>query len=140
MPNYGDMILEGEIFGVNFYRAFLLNLNSFVTNQNFFRAANSVFQQASGLPMGSYHRRQIANLAMLLSEFNYFNTPNTNGMFIFCRCIDDGLLLTNKANLNHIITNLCNCYQIPITFTSNHNHGHYLDLNHYIMSYHRIHY
>jgi len=130
----------------NFYRDFLLNLNSFVNNRNFFRAANSVYQQTSGVAMGSYHSRQIADLVLLLSEFNYFNASNTNGIFIFCRYIDDGFMLTSKANLNRIITNLCSCYpsQIPITFTSNHSHVHYLDLtislNHYTMKYHKIHY
>ena len=83
MPNYSGVTMESEIIGINVYRDFLLNLNSFVTNQTFFRAAKSVFQQSSSLPMGSYLRRQIADLAMLSSEFNYFDTPNTNGMFIF---------------------------------------------------------
>jgi len=54
-------------------------------------------------------------------------------------------MLTSKANLNHIITNLCSCCQIPVTchfsikpqsyqLSQTHN------LNHYTMRYQRIHY
>ena len=43
-------------------------------------------------------------------------------MIIFCHYIDDGFMLTSKANLPNIISNLYTSYppQIPITFTSNH--------------------
>ena len=98
--------------------------------------------------MGSYHSRQIADLVLLLSEFSFFTNinQNANGIFIFCRYIDDGFLLTNKANLTNIITDLSTSYplQIPITFTSNHHTVHYLDLTlsltQYTMWYHKVHY
>lgn len=64
--------------------------------------------------MGSYHSRQIADLVLLLSELSFFNNTNkTNSIFIFCRYIDDGSMLTNKTNLSHIITNLCDTYPLP---------------------------
>ena len=95
--------------------------------------------------MGSSHSRQIVDL--LLSEFSFFTNinQNANGIFIFCRYIDDGFMLTNKANLANIITDLSTSYplQIPITFTSNHHTVHYLDLtlslDHYTMWYHKVH-
>ena len=98
--------------------------------------------------MGSYHSRQIADLVLLLSEFSFFNNINhsANGIFIFCRYIDDGFMLTNRANLTNIISNLSMSYpsQIPITFTSNQHNVHYLDLtlslNHFSMWYHKVHY
>ena len=97
--------------------------------------------------MGSYHSRQIADLVLLLSEFSFFNNTNcpTNSIFIFCRYIDDGFMLTSKANLPNIISNLCSSYppQIPLTFTSNHHTTHYLDLtlslNHFTIKSHRVH-
>ena len=55
-------------------------------------------------------------------------------------------MLTSKANLPNIISNLCSSYppQIPITFTSNHYTTHYLDLslslNHFTIRYHIVHY
>ena len=67
-------------------------------------------------------------------------------MIIFCHYIDDGFMVTSKANLPNIISNLCSSYpsQIPITFTSNHHTTHYLDLslslNHFTISYHIVHY
>ena len=83
--------------------------------------------------MGSYHSRQTADLVLLLSKFSFFSKTNClANILIFCRYIDDGFMLTNRAELSNIITNLCSSYpsQIPtcITFTSNHNTTHYLDL------------
>ena len=128
-----------------FYRDYLLNLNNFINNRNFFTVGNTTYQQIHGVAMGSYHSRQIADLVLLLSEFSFFNNTNTNGIFIFSRYIDDGFMLTNKSNINNIITNLCSTYppQIPITFTSNCHSIHYLDLtisfNHYTIRHHKIH-
>ena len=130
----------------NTYRDFLLNINSFINNRNYFSVGKDTFQQIQGVAMGSYHSRQIADLVLLLSELNFFNNTITNGLFIFCRYIDDGFMLTNNANRNEIITNLISTYptQIPITFTSNHHSVHYLDLtislNHHTIMYHKIHY
>ena len=67
-------------------------------------------------------------------------------MIIFCHYIDDGFMLTSKANLPNIISNLYTSYppQIPITFMPNHHTTHYLDLslslNHFTISYHIVHY
>ena len=96
----------------NFYRDYLLNLNNFINQRNFFRAGNTTYQQIKGVAMGSYHSRQIADLVLLLSEFSFFNNTNcpTNSIFIFCRYIDDEFMLTSKANLPNIISNLCNSY------------------------------
>ena len=130
----------------NTYCDFLLNINSFINNRNYFSVGKDTFQQIQGVAMGSYHSRQIADLVLLLSELNFFNNTITNGLFIFCRYIDDGFMLTNNANRNEIITNLISTYptQIPITFTSNHHSVHYLDLtislNHHTIMYHKIHY
>ena len=90
----------------------LLNLNNFINQRNFFRAGNTTYQQIKGVAMGSYHSRQIADLVLLLSEFSFFNNTNcpTNSIFIFCRYIDDGFMLTSKANLPNIISNLCSSY------------------------------
>ena len=108
----------------NFYRDYLLNLNNFINQRNFFRAGNTTYQQIKGVAMGSYHSRQIADLVLLLSEFSFFNNTNcpTNSIFIFCRYIDDGFMLTSKANLPNIISNPCSSYppQITLTFMSNH--------------------
>jgi len=130
-----------------FYRDYLLNLNNFINQRNFFVAGNSTYQQIKGVAMGSYHSRQIADLVLLLSEFSFFNKTNClANILIFCRYIDDGFMLTNRADLSNIITNLCSSYpsQIPITFTSNHNTTHYLDLtlsfNHFTIMYHKVHY
>ena len=55
-------------------------------------------------------------------------------------------MLTSKANLPNIISNLYTSFppQIPITFMSNHNTTHYLDLslslNHFTIRYHIVHY
>ena len=94
----------------NSHRDFLLNLNSFINNRNFFTAGNNIYQQTQGVAMGSYHSRQIADLVLLISEFNFFSTFNTNGISIFSRYIDDGFMLTNNANRNQIITNLISSY------------------------------
>ena len=131
----------------NFYRDYLLNLNNYINQRNFFVAGNSTYQQIKGVAMGSYHSRQIADLVLLLSEFSFFNKTNCSANILtFCRYIDDGFMLTNRANLSNIINNLCNSYpsQIPITFTSNHNTTHYLDLtlsfNHFTIMHHKVHY
>ena len=84
---------------------------------------------------------------LLLSEISFFNKTNClANILIFCRYIDDGFMLTNRADLSNIITNLCSSCpsQTPITFTSNHNTTHYLDLilsfNHYTIMNHKVHY
>ena len=44
--------------------------------------------------MGSYQSRQIADLMLLLSRFSFFNKTNClANIIIFCRYIDDGLLI-----------------------------------------------
>ena len=149
--SYHDTYIHAIITGCkllnlpNYYRDFLLNLNSVVNNRNFFTAGNNIYQQTLGVAMGSYHSRQFADFVLLISEFNFFSTFNTNGIFIFSRYIDDGFMLTNNANRNQIIANLISSYptQIPITFTSNHHSVNYLDLtislNHHTIMYHKIH-
>ena len=128
-----------------FYRDFLLNLNNFINERNFFISGNDIFQQTKGVAMGSYHSRQIADLVLLLSELTFFTNYNTTGLFIFCRYIDDGFMFTDNTHLSEHITNLSSTYptQIPITFTSSHHSVHYLDLtislNHYTIRYHKIH-
>ena len=130
----------------NLYRDYLLNLNNFINQRNFFRVGNSVYQQTKGVAMGSYHSRQIADLVLLLSEFRFFDAHHPNNLFIFCRYIDDGFMLTSKAATNDLITKLCAAYptQIPITFSSSTHSVNYLDLtislNHHTIRYHRIHY
>ena len=55
-------------------------------------------------------------------------------------------MLTNRADVSNIITNLCSWYpsQIPITITSEHNTTHYLDLtlslNHFTIMNHNVQY
>ena len=128
------------------YRDFLLNLNSFINDRNFFISGDKTFQQIKGVAMGSYHSRQIADLVLLISELSFFSNNNTTGLFIFCRYIDDGFMLTDNDHLTELITNLSSAYptQIPITFTSNNHSTHYLDLtislNYYTIIYHKIHY
>ena len=95
--------------------------------------------------MGSYHSRQIADLVLLLSELTFFTEHDTTGLFIFCRYIDDGFMLTDKSRITDLITHLSSKYpsQIPITFTTNCHSTHYLDLtislNYHTMMYHKIH-
>lgn len=95
--------------------------------------------------MGSYHSRQIADLVLLLRELTFFSEHDTTGLFLFCRYIDDGFLLTDKNNITDIINHLSTTYpsQIPITFTTNCHSIHYLDLtislNYHTILYHKIH-
>ena len=56
----------------NFYRDYLLNLNNFINQRNYFKTGNTIYQQIKGVAMGSYHSRQIADLVLLLSEFSFF--------------------------------------------------------------------
>ena len=128
-----------------FYRDFLLNLNNFINNRNFFLSGQDVYQQIKGVAMGSYHSRQIADLVLLLRELTFFSEHDTTGLFLFCRYIDDGFLLTDKNNITDIINHLSTTYpsQIPITFTTNCHSIHYLDLtislNYHTILYHKIH-
>ena len=65
-----------------FYRDFLLNLNHFINDRNFF-SGQDIYQQTKGVAMGSYHSRQIADLVLLLSELTFFSNYDTTGLFIF---------------------------------------------------------
>ena len=60
----------------NFYRDFLLNVNEFINKRNFFSVGDLTYQQIKGVAMGSYHSRQIADLVLLLSEFNFLSNYN----------------------------------------------------------------
>ena len=128
-----------------FYRDFLLNLNNFVNDRNFFLSGQDIYQQTKGVAMGSYHSRQIADLVLLLSELTFFSNNDTTGLFIFCRYIDDGFMLTDRNSITNHITHLSSTYpsQIPITFTTNCHSTHYLDLtislNYHTILYHKIH-
>ena len=68
----------------------------------------------------------------------------TATLIIFCHHKDDGFILTSKANLPNIISNLYTSYspQIPITFTSNHHTtlDLTLSLTHFTIRYHIVHY
>lgn len=111
-----------------FYRDFLLNLNNFINNRNFFFSGQDVYQQIKGVAMGSYHSQHIADLVLLLRELTFFSERDTTGLFLFCRYIDDGFLLTDKNNITDIINHLSTTYpsQIPITFTTNCHSIHYV--------------
>jgi hypothetical protein len=127
-------------------RDFLLNLNNFINERNYFSVGQDIYRQTQGVAMGSYHSRQIADLVLLLSELNFFNSSNVNGLSLFSRYIDDGFMLTNNTDLNLLTTNLISFYpaQIPITFTSNQHSVNYLDLtislNHHSILNNKIHY
>ena len=121
-----------------FYRDFLLNLNNFINDRNFFLSGQDIFQQTKGVAMGSC-------LVLLLCELTFFSNNDTSGLFIFCRYIDDGFMLTDKNSITDHITHLSSTYpsQIPITFTTNCHSTHYLDLtislNYHTIMYHKIH-
>ena len=112
------------------YRDFLLNLNDFINNRNFFSAGQHIYQQIHGIAMGSYHSRQMADLVLLLCEFNFYTNNNSFKPHILSRYIDDGFLFNNITHSQNIIDNLLSFYptQIPVTFTSNLHSVHYLDL------------
>ena len=61
--------------------------------------------------MGSYHSRQIADLVLLLCEFNFLKSHNTTfiqkNLIVFFRYIDDGLLIYPTTQINDIINKLC---------------------------------
>ncbi|XP_028416423.1 uncharacterized protein LOC114540486 [Dendronephthya gigantea] len=46
-----------------FYRDFLLNINQFLNDRNFFTVGGHIFKQIHGIAMGSYHSRQMATVA-----------------------------------------------------------------------------
>ena len=117
----------------------MLNLNNFINDRNFFLSGQDIYQQTKGVAMGSYHSRQIADLVLLLSELTFFSNYGTTGLFIFCRYIEDGFMLTDKNNNTAHITHLSSTYpsQIPITFTTKCHFTHYLDLT-ISLSYHTI--
>ena len=56
------------------HRDFLLNLNNFINERNYFSVGQDIYRQTQGVAMGSYHSRQIADLVLLLSELNFFNS------------------------------------------------------------------
>ena len=130
----------------NFYREYLLNLNNYINDKNYFTIGQSTFKQTRGTAMGSYHSRQMADLVLLLCELKYFKSVSTNLPILFSRYIHDGFLLTSKSNTNQHITDLASFYrkQIPITFSSNKYTVHCLDLtislNHYTLLFNKIHF
>ena len=79
------------------------------------------------------------------ASLHFFLHYDTTGLFIFCRYIDDGFMLTDKNSITDHITHLSSTYpsQIPITFTTNCHSTHYLDLtislNYHTIMYHKIH-
>ena len=126
-----------------FYRDYLLNLNNFINHRNFLLLVIPPTSKSKGSLWGV----TISIVTIAGSEFSFFNQTNClANIIIFCRYIDDDFMLTNRANLPNIITNLCSLYpsQISITFTSNHNTTHYLDLtfsfNHFTIMNHKVHY
>ena len=143
MPSYK----AGKLLHLpNFYRDYLLNLNTYINDRNYFTIGQSTFKQARGTAMGSYHSRQMADLVLLLCELKYFKSVSTNLPILFSRYIDDGFSLTSKSNTNQHITDLASFYpkQIAITFSSNKYTVHYLDLtislNHYTLLFNKIHF
>ena len=62
------------------YRDFLLNLNKFINDRNFFISGNRTYKQTKGVAMGSHHSRQIADLVLLLSELSFFSNNETTGL------------------------------------------------------------
>jgi hypothetical protein len=84
------------------------------------------------VPMGSYHSRQIADLILLICEFNFFKTSNhCNNIDLCYRYIDDGIFISKDHFTSDIIfCSLSEYYpdNIPITFTSNKFSCNYLDI------------
>ena len=65
------------------YRDFLLNLNNFINDRNFFISGDKTFQQIKGVAMGSYHSREIADLVLLKGELSFFFLSTTQLDFLF---------------------------------------------------------
>jgi len=69
--------------------------------------------------MDSYHSRQIADIILLLAEYNFFKyINNRDNIILFNRYIDDGTMIITQEHTNKIIQHLQSFYppQIPITF------------------------
>ena len=86
------------------YRDFLLNLNNFINDHNFFISGQDIYRQTKGVAMGSYHSRQIADLVLLLSKLTFFSNYDTSGLFIFRRYIDDRFMLTDNYHVTNHVT------------------------------------
>ena len=71
---------------------------------------DKIYKQVKGLAMGSYHSKQIADLVLFLSEFNFLNNPIFNKPILFCRYVD-GFMITYTQDTKHTIQNLSNYIQ-----------------------------
>ena len=93
-----------------FYRDFLLNLNNFINKRNFFISGQTVFQQTSGVAIGSYHSRQTSLLAFAPHTLHKFPSLSPPTVIPF---------ITSTSQFHSIITPSC-IIKSTIAYTKSH--------------------
>ena len=82
---------------------FILELYKFCNRWNYFNVGGDIFKQEEGLSMGCYFSKEISDLVLMYSEYQYSLISIGKGVRLLKRYADDGILIFASQDYNSIV-------------------------------------
>lgn len=83
--------------------SFILELYKFCNRWNYFNVGGDIFKQEEGLSMGCYFSKEISDLVLMYSEYQYSLISIGKGVRLLKRYADDGILIFASQDYNSIV-------------------------------------
>ena len=111
----------------------ILDLYKFCNDCNYFNVGRDLFKQVKGVSMGCYFSKEISDLVLLHSEYQYYKEGHSQHLKLLRRYADDGLLMFSGGEFSSYLTEtekLMHYYpsNLVVNITFNSNFCQYLDL------------
>ena len=71
----------------------ILDLYKFCNEWNYFNVGGDLFKQVKGVSMGCYFSKEISDLVLLHSEYNFLEAAGSPSLILLRRYADDGLAI-----------------------------------------------
>ena len=82
---------------------FILELYKFCNRWNYFNVGGDIFKQEEGLSMGCYFSKEISDLVLMYSEYQYSLISIGKGVRLLKRYADDGILIFASQDYNSVV-------------------------------------
>ena len=83
--------------------SFILELYQFCNQWNYFNVGDDVFKQVEGLSMGCYFSKEISDLVLMYSEYQYSLISVGRGIRFLKRYADDGIMIFDSASYDNVV-------------------------------------
>ncbi|KAL9952149.1 hypothetical protein ACROYT_G039360, partial [Oculina patagonica] len=114
--------------------SFALELYRFCNRWNYFNVGLDVFKQVEGLSMGCYFSKEISDLVLMYSEYQYNLVSVGRGVRLLKRYADDGIMIFGSNDSDFIVKEMGRLMlfypsNLVINVKLNRTNCQYLDLN-----------